>query len=512
MSSLSAHLPALQVVLPLLSAPFAVLLRHGGFAFGIVTAGAWAAFACAIGLWLQTGEAGIISYHIGSWPPPWGIEYRVDRLASFVLLLVSGTAAIVLPYSRASIEHEIPRELHYLYYAMFGLCLAGLLGITITGDAFNVFVFLEISSLSTYVLIALGRDRRALAASYRYLIMGTIGATFFVIGIGFLYLMTGTLNIVDLGERLRTVEDSRPVLAALAFITVGVSLKLALFPLHQWLPNAYTYAPSAVTAFLAATATKVSVYVLIRFWFSVFGETLIFEKLPLPQILLLLSLAAMFAASFIAIFQDNLKRLFAYSSVGQIGYITLGMSFDSVNGLGAAILHLFNHGITKAAIFLLIGGVVLGLAKNSAVPNSRGVPAGAVPPAPTFDRLAGLAKRMPLTCFGIVLAGLSLIGVPGTAGFVSKWYLILAAMEAGQFWIVAAILLSSLLAIAYVWRFVEVAYFKPAPEGTTKQEAPLGLLIPAWLLVIGTIWFGLDTSFTVGTATEAALQLVKAGR
>ena len=119
---------------------------------------------------------------------------------------------------------------------------------------------------------------------------------------------------------------------------------------------------------------------------------------------------------------------------------------------------------------------------------------------------------MPLTCFGIVIAGLSLIGVPGTAGFISKWYLILAAMEAGQFWIVGAILLSSLLAVAYVWRFVEVAYFKPAPECTTKQEAPLSMLIPAWLLVIGTIWFGLDTSFTVGTATEAALQLVKVGR
>jgi len=499
--SLSAHLPALQVVLPLLSAPLAVLLRHGGFAFVIVTAGAWAAFAAAIGLWLQTGEVGVISYHLGSWAPPWGIEYRVDRLASFVLLLVSGTAAIVLPYSRVSIEREIPRDLHYLYYAMFGLCLAGLLGITITGDAFNIFVFLEISSLSTYVLIALGRDRRALAASYRYLIMGTIGATFFVIGIGFLYLMTGTLNIVDLGERLRSVPDSRPLLAALAFITVGVSLKLALFPLHQWLPNAYTYAPSAVTAFLAATATKVSVYVLIRFWFSVFGETLITPKLPLPEILLLLSLLAMFAASFTAIFQDNLKSLFAYSSVGQIGYITLGLSFDSVSGTTASIVHLFNHGITKAAIFLLIGGMVFALAKNNAVP-----------PAPTFDRLAGLAKRMPLTCFGIVIAGLSLIGVPGTAGFVSKWYLILAAMEKGQFWIVGAILLSSLLAVTYVWRFVEVAYFKPAPEGTTQQEAPLGLLIPAWILVIGTIWFGLDTSFTVGTATEAALQLFKVGQ
>jgi multicomponent Na+:H+ antiporter subunit D len=493
--TLAAHLPALQVVLPLLSAPLAVLLRHGGVAFAIVTAAAWAAFAAAIGLWIQVGEVGVISYHIGNWAPPWGIEYRVDRLTSFVLLLVSGMAAVVLPYSRTSIEREIPRELHYLYYAMFGLCLTGLLGITITGDAFNIFVFLEISSLSTYVLIALGRDRRALAAAYRYLIMGSIGATFIVIGIGFLYLMTGTLNLVDMAERLRAIDNSRPVLAALAFLTVGISLKLALFPLHQWLPNAYTYAPSAVTAFLAATATKVSVYVLIRFWFSVFGETLIFEQLPLPQIMLLLSLAAMFIASFTAIFQDNLKRLFAYSSIGQIGYITLGLSFDSVNGLTASIVHLFNHGISKAAIFLLIGGMV----------GATG--------AVTFDRLGGLAKRMPLTCFGVVIAGLSLIGVPGTAGFISKWYLIMAALEKGQFWLVGAILLSSLLAVVYIWRFVEVAYFRPPPAGhEARSEAPLTLLIPAWLLVAATIWFGLDTSFTVGSALDAAQQLVKNGR
>jgi len=506
--SLALHLPALQVVLPLISAPLAVLLRHGGLAFAIVTAAAWAAFACAIGLWLQVGQAegGVISYAIGSWSPPWGIEYRVDRLASFVLLLVSGMAALVLPWSRASIEREIPRELHYLYYAMFGLCLTGLLGITITGDAFNIFVFLEISSLSSYVLIALGRDRRALTAAYQYLIMGSIGATFIVIGIGFLYLMTGTLNLADMALRIREVENTRPVLAALAFLTVGISLKLALFPLHQWLPNAYTYAPSAVTAFLAATATKVSVYVLIRFYFSVFGESLVFEKLPLPQIMLWLSLIAMFGASAIAIFQDNLKRLFAYSSVGQIGYITLGLSFDSVHGLTASIVHLFNHGIAKGAIFLLIGGLVIGIARS-------GNALGAVPPAPSFDRLAGLAKRMPLTSFGIVIGGLSLIGVPGTVGFVSKWYLIVAAMEKGQFWLVGAILLSSLLAVAYVWRFVEVAYFRAPPTGQESRcEAPLALLLPAWLLVIATIWFGLDTSLPVGSALDAAQHLVKTGR
>ncbi|MBK6850581.1 MAG: monovalent cation/H+ antiporter subunit D family protein [Burkholderiales bacterium] len=493
--SLAAHLPALQVVIPLLAAPLTVLLRRRAYAFILALAASWAALAIAVLLWLQVADGGTISYAIGNWPPPWGIEYRVDRLSAFVLVLVAGIAAVVLPYSRASIEAEISSQQHYLFYTMFLLGLAGLLGITITGDAFNIFVFLEVSSLSTYVLIALGRDRRALMASYQYLIMGTIGATFIVIGIGLLYLMTGTLNLADMGRRIATVQGSRPVLAALAFITVGVSLKLALFPLHQWLPNAYTYAPSAVASFLAATATKVAVYVLLRFYFSVFGESAVFAKLPMQEMLLLLALAGMFVASTIAIFQTDLKRLFAYSSVGQIGYIILGLSFGSVSGLTATTLHLFNHGVTKGAIFLLLGGVALVMGGTS------------------LARIQGLGKRMPLTSFGIVLCGLSLVGVPGTAGFVSKWYLILAALENGQWWLVFLILASSLLAAAYVWRFVEAAYFRePRQDTAGGARLPLSMALPAGLLVAATVYFGLDTSFTVGSAAPAAAEMLGGAR
>ncbi|OGB06089.1 MAG: cation:proton antiporter [Burkholderiales bacterium RIFCSPHIGHO2_12_FULL_69_20] len=493
--SWTAHLPALQVIVPLLAAPLTVLLRRREPAFVVALAASWFAFGVALALWWQVGHGGTISYAIGNWPPPWGIEYRVDRLASFMLVLVAGISAVVLPYSRRTIETEVPPSQHYLFYTMWLLCLTGLLGIAITGDAFNIFVFLEISSLSTYVLIALGRDRRALLASYQYLIMGTIGATFIVIGIGLLYLMTGTLNIADMGRRIATVQGTRPVLAALAFLTVGISLKLALFPLHQWLPNAYAYAPSAVAAFLAATATKVAVYVLLRFYFSVFGESAVFARLPMEAAMLLLALAGMFAASTIAILQTDLKRLFAYSSVAQIGYIVLGLSFDSTTGLTATLVHLVNHGVTKGAIFMLLGGVALAMGGTS------------------LARVQGLGKRMPLTSLGIVLCGLSLIGVPGTAGFVSKWFLILAALEKGQWWLVFLIVGSSLLALAYVWRFVETAYFRePRADTADAREAPLSLLLPAAVLVAATLWFGLDTSFTVGTAQQAAAALLGGGR
>ena len=488
--------------MPLLAAPVTVLLRRREPAFAVMLATSWATLAIAVALWLQVQQVGTISYAMGSWPPPWGIEYRVDALSAFVLVLVSGIAAVVIPYGRASLDAEVPRQSHYLYYTMFSLCLAGLLGITITGDAFNVFVFLEVSSLATYVLIAFGRHRRALMASYQYLIMGTIGATFIVVGVGLLYLMTGTLNIADMGRRLADVRGTRPVLAALAFLTVGISLKLALFPLHQWLPNAYAYAPSSVSAFLAGTATKVAVYVLLRFYFTVFGQAQVFGRLPIQETMLLLALAGMFVASTIAIFQTDLKRLFAYSSVGQIGTLILGLSFGSTTGLTATIVHLFNHGVTKAAAFLLLGMVAMRVGGTG------------------LRRAHGLARRMPLASAGLVLCGLSLIGVPGTVGFVSKWYLILAAVEQGRWWLVFLIVASSLLAAAYVWRFVEVAYLRPPPEGEDPPAAgtgrtrglPPGMVVPAALLLAATVWFGLDTSFTVGSAAAAAALLLEGGR
>ena len=489
------HLPALQVVLPLISAPLIVLVRRERFAWLLTVLVSWVSLAISISLFMTVARTGMISYAIGGWEPPWGIEYRVDALNSFVLVLVSLSAAVVAPYARISIAAELPREQEYLLFAMFCLCLAGLLGITITGDMFNIFVFLEIASLSTYVMIALGQRRKALVAAYQYLVMGTIGATFYVIGIGLLYLMTGTLNIADIAVRLGEVREIRPLLAAFAFITVGIGLKLALFPLHQWLPNAYAFAPSVVTAFLSATATKVSVYVLIRFYFTIFGTSILFAALPTDEVLLALSIAGIVTASLVAVFQQDLKRMFAYSSVAQIGYITLGLSLANEAGLTASIVHLLNHGVTKGAIFLLIGGIALRC--------------GAV----TFDRLKGIGQRMPLTAFGLVIGGLSLIGIPGTAGFVTKWYLVLAAIERGYWWLVAVIVASSLIALGYVWRFVEAAYLSPPDERSVKQgEAPASMLGFAWVLVIACVYFGLDTSFSVGAAREAAVLLIGGAR
>ena len=491
------HLAVLEVVLPLFTAPLIVLVRSRGFAWVATTVVSYACLAIAIALAVQVITAGPISYAIGSWPAPWGIEYRIDALSAFVLVLVSLTASLVAPYAQRSIAAEVAPDRAYLMYAMFCLCLAGLLGITVTGDAFNLFVFLEISSLAMYVLIALGRNRKALVAAYQYMLMGTVGATFYVIGVGLLYLMTGTLNLADMAARLREVEEVRPVLAALAFITVGIGLKLALFPLHQWLPNAYAYAPSMATAFIAATATKVSVYVLLRFYFTVFDPAVIFAELPTREAFIALSVAGMLVGSLVALFESDVKRLFAYSSVAQIGYITLGIGLDNQSSLTGSITHLLNHGVTKGAIFVLLGGVALRCGTMSM----------------SVESLSGLGRRMPLTAFGLVIAGLSLIGIPGTAGFVSKWYLIVGALEQGHWWVVAVILAASLIAAAYVWRVVEVAYLRPVSAGAWREgEAPPGMLAAALAMVILCVYFGFDTTFSVGGAQDAARLLLGGAR
>lgn len=490
------QLPVLQVLVPFVAAPLLVTIGARGLAWPVTMLVSVICLIISTLLLGQVIDGSVISYHLGGWAPPLGIEYRVDAANAFVLFLISAIATLVLPYARASVEAEIPREKHTLFYTAFLLCMTGLLGVTITGDAFNVFVFLEISSLSTYVLIAEGahRDKRALTAAFDYLIMGTIGATFFVIGLGFLYMATGTLNIADLAERLSTQTDSRTVRAGFAFVIVGIGLKVAIYPLHLWLPRAYTFAPSVVTIFLAATATKVAIYVLLRFMFSVFQPAFLFELNTLEFIILPLAILAMFTASFIAIFQSDFKRLLAYSSIAQIGYMLLGIAFLTPTGLTATIVHLFNHGITKAALFMGVGAYVLRAGGSF------------------LDDIAGAGKTMPWTSAAVVIAGLSLIGVPGTAGFISKWVLVEAALEKGWWPVAILVVASSLLAVMYVWKIVETLYLTKPFEGGATREAPLSMVLPTWIAALACIWFGLSTDVTLQAAQAAANSLINGAR
>ncbi|MCP4895526.1 MAG: monovalent cation/H+ antiporter subunit D family protein [bacterium] len=495
MGRVSDDLPALQIAVPLLAATFCVLLRKARWTWALTMVVTWAAFGGSMVLFHRVATLGTISYAGGGFLPPWGIELHIDSFNALVLMIVTGIAALVMSSAPQSLVREVPEDRHFLIYAAYLLCMTGLAGMTVTGDLFNIFVFLEISSLSSYALISQGSRRRALTSSIQYLVMGTIGGTLFLLGVGLLYMVTGTLNIVDMAAQLSQLGPNRTVLVALACIGVGTSIKLALFPLHIWLPNAYTYAPVIVTAFLAATATKVAYYVLARLLFGVFGAELAFESLHIDVVLLPLALAAMFAGSIVAIYQQDIKRMLAYSSVAQIGYMVLGLSFASVTGLTGGIVHLFNHALMKSGLFLVMACILVQIGSTK------------------LDDMRGLGRRMPFTMAAFVVGGLSLIGVPLTVGFVSKWYLVSAALEAGHWPIAVLILLSSLLAIVYIWRVVEVAYFQSALEGAPDVgEAPLGVLLPTWALIGATLFFGVFTSLSVGAAGDAARMLLGVGQ
>ena len=498
MLDIQGNLPVLVVVTPLIGGVLTSLMGRGLLPWLWASLVTGATFVLTLKLMAAVLAAGgpALSYEVGAWPRWWGIEYRVDLLNAFVLLVVAGVGFVTTLYAKESVADEIPADRHNFFYTVWVLAICGLLGITVTGDAFNVYVLLEISSLTVYALIAMGkeRSRKALTASLRYLILGSVGASFILLGIGYLMMVTGTLNMEDMHAQLMRVphlDHHRTVLVAFAFLLVGLSMKMALYPLHMWMPKAYTYAPSAVSALLAATATKVGVYMSFRFLFTIFGVGFSFYAMPTGLILLAVASLGILFSSLSAIRQQSAKRLLAYSSVGQIAYIVAGFALTNENGVAASIIHIFNHAVTKGGMFMALGAVALRVGGTD------------------LKHLRGLGRRMPLTMAALTVGGLGLVGFPLTAGFISKWYLVKGSLDAGMWGLAALVLLGSILALVYVWRLVETIYFRE-PEGRALEarEAPLSMLLPMWLLIGLSIYFGVDSSFTSDTALRAAKALL----
>lgn len=496
--NITGNLPILVIIVPLVSAVVIPLLSAASRSIGwyIAVLSTLLTFILSVSLLGDVMDGGVISYWLGGWEPPWGIEYVVDYMSGFVICVVSFIAFIVAFYSKRSVEKEIGDEKSPVFYSVFMLFVTGLMGVSITGDIFNLYVFIEITSLSVYTLIAMGRKRAALIASFNYLILGTIAGTFILIGVGYIYMVTGSLNMGDLRTLLPALYDSTAVRTAFAFFTVGLSLKLALFPLHIWLPNAYTHAPSTVSALVAATATKVGAYVLLRIMFTVFSVEFDLTVVPVTKILIFLSSVAIIVGSVLAIAQTNLKRMLAYSSIGQIGYIVLGAALVNKLAMTGSLLHILNHALMKGTLFMVSGLVVY---RTGAVEISG---------------LRGLARKMPWSMAAFTIGGLSMIGAPLTVGFVSKWYLAVGAVDAGMWFIVPVILVSSLLTAVYFWRIIEGIYFGKGPEGEYTgrvDEAPFGMVLPTLVLAALCIVFGIVAGAPVDVASRAATLLLGGG-
>jgi len=437
----------------------------------------------------QVRSHGPIVYHLGGWPPPWGIELQVDTLSALMLLLITVITLLIGLYSKRSVLKEIPTK-EVPFYSVYLLLVTGLTGLVATADMFNLYVFLEITSLTSYALVSLG-GKRAVVSAFRYVILGTVGAAFYLLAVGYFYSMTGTLNMADLAEQLPALVDSTTILVGFAFFVIGMSIKMALFPMHAWLPGAYSDSPSAVSALIAATTTKVAAYVLIRVMFFVFEPEFSIDRIPVAPLLSWMGAVAMIVGSVIAIAQTDFKRLLAYSSVAQIGYIMLGIGLANPAGFTGAILHLVNHAFMKGGLFLVAGAIVFRTGLRH------------------IHEFQGLSVKMPATAAVFTVCAFAMIGIPPTGGFFSKLYLIVGAIEAGNWIFVSVIVLSSMLALAYMMKVLRYIYLPsdraPIATDIERHEVPWTMLGPMLLMTASIVLLGIFNGDLVGHFIDPAV-------
>jgi multicomponent Na+:H+ antiporter subunit D len=483
--------PALIVVTPLLAALLAGLAAwiEERLSYPIALLGLGISMFSAFKVLMQVISNGTIHYRMAGWAPPMGIEYSIDLLNAMVLLIVASIAFFNLIASYKSVEQET-NDRAGSFYTIYLLFVTGLLGVTATGDLFNLYVLIEITSLTSYAMVALGDRDRGPIASLNYVFIGVIGASFYLLGVGYLYMQTGSLNMADVARILSELHGSSTVLAAFILCMIGIWIKMALFPMHVWLPNAYSYSPVAFARVVAPLMTKVMVYVMIRLMITVFGYDYIFKTLNLSHAVVWLATLAVLAGAIMALAQKNLKKMLTYIIVCEIGYMVGGAWMGNQLGMTGAILHILNDALMTFALFLAVGNMVYKLKRVDLID------------------LKGLFGKMPLTMTGFVLAAFSIIGVPPTCGFFSKWYLILGAFEAGAYHFAAALVISSLICAVLFFKVFEICFFEPMSENhghkdsnssVTIEEAPVSMLIVSGLVSLFIIVAGLYSGTIVNT-------------
>lgn len=440
---------------------------------------------------LRVLHHGAYRYTVGNWQPPFGIELVIDPLSALMLLLVSGVALLATCSALKSVQNELPGREH-LFFTLYMILVAGLLALVLTGDAFNLYVLLEITSITTYGLIAMGSGR-AILSSFNYIIMGSIGACFYLLGVGYLYILTGTLNMADIASILPVLNAPAAIATAFAFLLVGLWVKMALFPLHIWLPNAYSQAPTGAGVMIAPLMTKVTIYLMIRVMFSIFSpDYTFFAHAGVQAGIVWAASLAILCASGLALAQRNLRRMLTYILIAEVGYMVGGVWLANGTGMTGAVLHIVNDALMTLCLFLAASAIIYRTGSLE------------------FDRLHGLYRRMPLTMAAFTVGAFSMIGIPPTCGFFSKWYLILGAVQAKHWEFLAALLASSLINAVLFFRIFELAYFKPASEDALSasqpsKDAPPLLLSPLMLTAVALLVVGLGTGPLIENVISLAL-------
>jgi multicomponent Na+:H+ antiporter subunit D len=418
----------------------------------------------------QVLSHGAIHYPFSGWAPPLGIEWLLDGLSGVVMVLLSLVALIAMIYAGPGIGEQLERRRVPLNTLIL-LLISALTGMVMAGDLFNLFVFLEVASLSAYALVAVAGGR-ALLSAFRYLILGTIGASFYLLGVGYLYAATGTLNMADLAARIVPLMESKAVLSGIVFILIGLGIKMALVPLHGWLPDAYAHAPDAISPLLAAVMTKVALYTVARITFWVLGLDRLLLQFPFMVFLGWIGAIATLVGAFLALSEQNLKRMFAYGGLSHIGLIVLGISLGNQLGLTGSIFYLLIDTIMQLGLFFTAGMIIYQFGVKE------------------ISELARIGRHIPWTLTTLIVTALSMVGIPPTAGFFGKWFLVLAAMQAGNYLAVGVIVLGTLLTLAAFVRVLEKLLMEERPETPlTARVAPvpmrfgMGVVVAAILLL-----------------------------
>lgn len=406
----------------------------------------------------------ILVYKVGGWVPPIGICMVLDGLTSFMLVTVNMVSLLVVIYSLSYIERYTEKS---RFFTLFMLMLAGMNGIIVTGDLFNLFVFLEIASIASYALVAFGTEAEELEASFKYAVMGSVASSFILLGIALLYSYASTLNMADIANTLAQKSFGKLLSFISVLFLMGFGLKAALVPFHAWLPDAHPSAPAPISAMLSGVFIKVlGIYALTRIFFNIFGLIT-----PVLNILIFLGVLSMVVGGLLAIGQTDIKRLFAYSSISQIGYIFLCLGIATPLAFMAGLFHLFNHSIFKSLLFLNSGAIEYSTRTRD------------------LRKLGGLISKMPLTANTNIIGSMGISGVPPLNGFWSKLLIILACIQSGHFILALIAVLVSILTLAYYLKALKSAFFGaeniqiPTKEVTLQMQFSMAIL--ALVCIIG---------------------------
>ena len=492
--NVTQHLPALVIIVPLFAAYLTPVFSRWRKSWVVPTTLGALTFMLVASLYMawQVMHTGPFIYEMGNWAPPWGIELSIDYLAVFAAITFSSVGLIILIYGTKDLLHELKEGVVGWYYTLYLLLMASMFGMVLTNDLFNLFVFVEICAIASCGIISIKESRECIEAAFKYLVLSAVGSGCVLLAIAMIYMVTGHLNFTFVSQGLSEAMYLYPynLLAALALLLVGLGVKAALFPLHVWLPDAHSSAPSPSSAVLSGLVIKVYAIAMIKLLYRVFPPELL-GMVPVMEILLWMSTLAIIIGSMFAIVQDDIKKMLAYSSIAQIGYVFLGVSLMSQNALTGGILHIFNHAIMKAMLFLAAGAFIYCTGTRK------------------LSELKGIGHTMLIPTVAFSIGAFAMVGIPMTNGFISKWHLALGALDIGRPFFAVVILLSSLFNGIYYLPIIVNAFFGE-PEGRVAEPKalPLQMSIPLVVLAFGVMFFGLFPSSIVGIVSKAAQSLL----